>query len=101
LIPGATGRDHLTDDSRQQSRRVLPADQVEALEGLVDEVERVPSVGERPPLAAAISASASSAGEKPAAIAVSRVRGRLAVAHGCPTPQPALERGRIRPAAKR
>jgi hypothetical protein len=52
----------------------LPADQVEALEGLVDEVERVPSVGERPPVAAANSASASSAGEKPAAIAVSRVR---------------------------
>jgi hypothetical protein len=34
-------------DSRQQCRRVLPADQVEAPERLVDEVERVPVVCER------------------------------------------------------
>ena len=42
---GATGLHHLTDDSGQHSRRVLPANQIEALERLVDEVERVSSVG--------------------------------------------------------
>ena len=45
---GATGRYHLADDSRQHGRRVLPADQVEALERLIDEVKRVPVVGEGP-----------------------------------------------------
>jgi hypothetical protein len=45
---GATRRHHLADDSRHQSRRVLPADQVEALERLVDEVERVSGIGEHP-----------------------------------------------------
>jgi hypothetical protein len=43
---GALCRHHLADDRRQQSRRMLPADQVEALERLVDEVERVSGVGE-------------------------------------------------------
>jgi hypothetical protein len=52
LAPGgrllcATGSHHLADDSREQSGRVLPADQVKALELLADEIERVPSVGER------------------------------------------------------
>jgi hypothetical protein len=42
---GATGLDHLTDDSGQHSLRVLPANQIGALERLVDEVERVSSVG--------------------------------------------------------
>ena len=45
---GATGRRHLADDRRQQRGRMLPADQVQALESLVDEVERVSGVGERP-----------------------------------------------------
>src|SRR5207253_10480530 len=71
---GAAGRYHLTDDSRQQSRRVLPADQIKALERLVDEVERVPVSAKARSVSAANRASASSAGEKPAAIAVSRVR---------------------------
>jgi len=99
---GATGRYHLTDDSRQQSRRVLPADQVEALECLVDEVERVPGVGERP----------LGLGRKQGIGQHSRrgtgrnrreqsALGRLAMAHVCPSPQPAPERGRIRPASKR
>ena len=53
LAPGgrllcATGRHHLADDSREQSGRVLPAYQVKALKRLVDEIERVSSVGERP-----------------------------------------------------
>ena len=45
---GATGCHHLADHGRQHCRRVLPADQVEALERLVDEVERVSGVGECP-----------------------------------------------------
>jgi hypothetical protein len=44
----ATGRNHLADDGREQGRRVLPADQVKALECLVDEIERVSGVGKRP-----------------------------------------------------
>jgi hypothetical protein len=45
---GAPGRHHLADDGRQYSRGMLPADQVEALEGLVDEVERVSGICESP-----------------------------------------------------
>ena len=45
---GAPGRHHLADDGWQHSRRVFPADQVKALERLVDEVERVSGVGEHP-----------------------------------------------------
>ncbi|MGF6781694.1 DNA ligase D [Paraburkholderia sp. GAS334] len=66
--------DHLADDSRQQSWRVLPTDQVEALEGLVDEVERMTGAANALSVAAESRASASTAGETPAAIAVSRVR---------------------------
>ena len=47
-LVGATGRDHLADDGREQGMRVLPAYQVKALECLVDEIERVSGVGERP-----------------------------------------------------
>jgi hypothetical protein len=39
------GPRHLADDSRQQNRRMLPADHVEALECLIDEVERMSRVG--------------------------------------------------------
>ena len=45
---GATGGHHLSDDGRQRSGRVLPADQIEALKRLVDEVERMAGVGESP-----------------------------------------------------
>jgi hypothetical protein len=37
---------HLADQGRQHGASVLPADEIEALEGLVDEVERVSAVGE-------------------------------------------------------
>jgi hypothetical protein len=99
---GATGRHHLADDSRHQSRRVLPADQVEALECLVDEVERVSGVGER-----------TLGLGREQGIGEHRWRdtgrncreqgtlGRFAMAHLGPTLQPALERARLRPAAQR
>ena len=45
---GAARRHHLADDCRQQRGSMLPADQVEALERLVDEIERVSVVGEGP-----------------------------------------------------
>jgi hypothetical protein len=53
---------------------MLPRDQVETFERLVDEIERVPAVRERPLVSAASMASVSMAGESPASIAVSRVR---------------------------
>ena len=99
---GATGRHHLADDSRQQSRRVLPADQVEALERLVDEVERVSGVGERPlGLGREQGIGEHSRRDTGRNRREQGALGRLAMAHVCPTPQPALERGRIRPASKR
>ena len=84
---GATGRHHLTDDGRQHSRRVLPADQVEALERLVDEVERMSGIGERP-LGLGREQGIGEHGRRE----TGRNRreqsalGRLAMAHVCPTP---------------
>jgi hypothetical protein len=42
----ATGADQLIDDGRQHQRRLLPTDDVEAFECLVDEVEGVAAIGE-------------------------------------------------------
>jgi hypothetical protein len=67
---------------------VLPADQVEALECLVDEVEQVPAIGERP-------LGRNREQREQSAL------GRLAMAHVCPAPQPAFERRRIWSASKR
>jgi hypothetical protein len=81
---------------------VLPTDEVEALECLVDEVERVSTVGERP-LGRCCKQSVGKRGWREP----SRNRceqgtlGRLAMAHACPTLEPALECSRIRPAFKR
>ena len=98
----AAGRNHLADDSWQQGRRVLPADYVEAFERLVDEVERVPIVGERP----LGRGREQGVGERGRRLARRYRReegafGRLAMAHACPPPQPALEQSRLRPAFKR
>ena len=68
------GRRHLADDGWQYGRGLLPADQVQAFERLVDEIERVSAVGEAPFGPAASRASGSAAGERPWTIAVSRVR---------------------------
>ena len=45
---GAPGRRHLADDGRKQRGSMPPANQVQAFERLVDEVERVSVVGEGP-----------------------------------------------------
>ena len=98
----ATRRHHLTNDSRQHSLRALPTDQVEALERLIDEVECVAGVG--------ISAFGRGR-EQPFCEHGWRGPGRdrseqgalsgLAMAHVCPTPQPAIEHRRMRPASER
>ena len=99
---GATSRYHLADDRRQHNRRMVPANQVETLERLVDEVERVSGFGKRP-----LGCSRKQCIGEPSRRDTPRNRreqrplGRLAMAHVCPTPQPALERGRVQPAAKR
>jgi hypothetical protein len=99
---GATGRHHLADDSRQHGRRELPADQVEALERLVDEVERVPGIGEHA-LGLSREQSIGQHGRRDTGCD-GREQGaldRLAMAHMRPTPQPTLERGRVRSASQR
>ena len=45
---GASGCHHLTDHRWQQSRRMVPADQVEAFKRLIDKVERVSGVSKCP-----------------------------------------------------
>ena len=46
---GTPGHRHLADDGRKQRGSMPPANQVQAFERLVDEVERVSVVGEGPP----------------------------------------------------
>ena len=48
VLVGAARRHQLADHGRQDGRRVLVADQLDALEGLVDEVQRMAAVGKRP-----------------------------------------------------
>jgi hypothetical protein len=48
---GPASRYHLPDDGRQNGRRVLPADRVQVLEGLVDELQGMTAFGENPYLA--------------------------------------------------
>src|SRR5258707_13681648 len=81
---------------------MLPAYQVEALERLVDEVDRVSGVGERPLSSGREQGIGEHGWRDPGRNR--REQGalsRLAMAHARPTPQPALERGSIRPASKR
>src|SRR5215469_1228145 len=98
---GAAGGHHLSDNRREHSGRVLPADHVEALEGLVDEVERMSGIGKYP-LSLGCEQDIGEYGRRE----TSRNRreqsalGRLAMAHFRPALKPALERGRIRPASE-
>src|ERR1700730_10877983 len=87
----ATSRHHFADDRRQHGCGVLPADQVDAFERLIDKIEGVSGVGERP---------LSYGREQIIGEHTWRDTGRdrreqgtlsrLAMAHACPTPQPAL-----------
>ena len=81
---------------------MLPADQVQTLERLVDEVERVPKVREGPFGLGREQGVGERSGRKTGGDPREQgALGCLAVANFCPTPQPALERGRFRPAFER
>ena len=94
---GAARCDHLTDHRRQHGGRMLPADQIEALEGLVDEVERMSGVREHP-IGPGCEHKLGERGRRGAGC----YRGehsafrRLPMPDGCPAPQPPLERREIR-----
>ena len=95
-------RHHLADHARQHGSGVLPADQVEALASLVDEVERVSAVGED----AVRRRREQQARERGRRGAVrdggeQRALGGFAMAHGAPVPQPALEGREVGPARER
>src|SRR6478735_4148759 len=76
--------------------------QVKALKRLVDEIERVSSVGERPlGLGREQGIGQYSLRGTGCNCREQGALGRLAVAHACPAPQPSLEHGRLWPAAKR
>jgi hypothetical protein len=98
----AARRHHLADDAWQQRGRMLPADQVQAFERLVDEVERVSNVGERPFGLGREQGVGEHGGRKARSDPLEQgALGRLAVANLRPAPQPALERGRFQPAFER
>ena len=92
----------MTDDNGQHSRRVFPANQVEAFERLVDEVERVPVVCER-----SLGRGREQGVGEHGGFFAGRYRrehgafGRLTVAYACPPPQPALENGWLQLGFKR
>ena len=71
---GAPGRRHLADDGRQQSGSMPPANQVQAFERLVDEVERVSAVGEGAFGLGGEQRVGEHSGRETLSIAVSRVR---------------------------
>ena len=99
---GTARRHHLADQCRQHRSRVLPADQVEALECLVEKVERVAAIGEGP-LGLGGEQDIGEQSRRSAACnrGQERALGRFAMPHLGPAPQPCLESGRIRPAAER
>src|SRR5262249_41548068 len=99
---GAARGDHLTDHGRQHGGSVVPADQVEAVERLIDEVERVSGIGE----GAIRLTRKQEIGELgwPSSARERRQHGalgRFPVAYGRPTPQPAADGGKIGPARER
>src|SRR5262245_7425534 len=99
---GAAGCHHLSDDGRQYSRRMFPANQVKALERLVDEVERVSGVGEYP-FSLSREQDVSEHGRRETGCNRRKhgALGRIAMTNDGPTLQPALERSRIRPTFER
>ena len=99
---GAARGNHLTNNGRQHGGSVLPADEVEALERLVDKVERMSAVGK----GAVGLGRQQEAGEFARGTSARNGRqhgtlGSFTMAHSRPTPQPALKRGKIGPARKR
>jgi len=99
---GASSCHHLSDYGRKHGRRVLPSNQIEALEGLVYEIERVAHIRK-----SAVGLGCEQRIGQHRRRATRRNRGEqgalggLTMAHLCPAAQPALKHGRIRPAGKR
>ena len=81
---------------------MLPPDQVETFERFVDEVERVPAVGERP-LGLGREQGVGESGRSKAGADPGEqgALGRFAMAHLRPAPQPALQNSSFRPAPER
>ena len=99
---GTAGFRHLADYARQHVGRMLPADEVETLEGLVDEVERVSAIGigavglgRKEQIGECRRRGAAGDGGQHGAF------GRLPMPHGHPAPQPALEGREVGPARQR
>ena len=93
----ASRRHHAADDEGQQVGRVSPADEVEALEGLVYEVERVSAIG-KDAVGLGGQQQVSQSGRLRAFGdgGKNRALGCVVMADGGPAPQPALERTMIR-----
>ena len=97
----APRRRHAADDEGQQVGRVRPADQVEAFEGLVDEVERVSAIGEDAVgLGGEQQVGQSRRRRASGNRGENRTLGCVAMADRCPAPQPPLFRGMIRSTAE-
>ena len=98
----ASGRHQRRDDAGQHGVRMLPADQIEALAGLTDEVERMTAVGEDPVGRGGVEQPREHSRRRTGRDRrQQRALRALAMAHGNPVSQPALERRRIRPARQR
>ena len=107
LAPGSpflstAGCRHLADYARQHLGCIFPADEVEALESLVDEVERVAAIGKDPvslgrkeEIRQCGGRGASGDGGQHSTF------GGIAMPPGHPAPQPALEGGEVGPACQR
>ena len=81
---------------------MLPADEVEALERLVEKVERMSAIGKGTVgLGRQHEAGEFARGTSARNRSQHGALGSLAMAHSRPTPQPPLERDNVRPARKR
>ena len=93
---GAARGDHLADDRRHYCSSVLPTDHVQALKRLVDEVKRVPVIGERPVSLGGEQQVGELGWRCPAGDGSEQCPlGALAVTHDGPLPQPAFELGQV------
>ena len=93
---------HLANHARQHVGGMLPADQIETLERLVDEIKRMSAIGVDA-IGLGRKKQIGECGRRGAAFNSSQygTLGRIAMPHGDPAPQPALEGGEVGPACQR